>query len=279
MSELTELIRAHPGDVGVVVRDLEGRVLYEHLADRVFPAASTIKVPLLVRALQHVERGALDLSSPIEMRAVDQVPGAGVLHELDPGLRLTLRDLLTLMIIVSDNTATNLVIDRVGAEDVNAFSQSLGLRETILLGGLQLPPERRNARQLAGERNRTTPREITEVLARLVRGELLSPELTDVALGILSRQQYKDIVGRHVPRDANGDLLFRVASKSGELLGVRHDVGIVWSPKPVIVAIMSEGGTDPREHPDNRDVALLARIARHLLMIHGDILPAVTGLD
>ena len=106
--------RGYCGEVGLQISTLEGQLLATLGADAVFPAASTIKVPLLLLALERVQAGALDLNERFELHAGDRVGGAGVLHELGAGLRPSLQDLLTLMIIVSDNTATNLVIDSPG---------------------------------------------------------------------------------------------------------------------------------------------------------------------
>lgn len=269
----------YPGTAALVVEDLSGARLYAHAAERVFPAASTIKVPLLIRALQQVQAGTLDLTARIPMQAEDRVGGSGVLHELAPGLAPTVLDLLTLMIVVSDNTATNLVIEAVGGDDLNAWLAHAGIGDTHLVGKLQLPKHLRNAAQRRGERNRTSARDQARLLGGLARGEWLNSELTALALGILGRQQYLDILGRHLPRDPDGELIYRVASKSGELRGVHHDVGIVWLPRPLVVAVLSEGGPDPREHPDNADVGALARALWPVFSALGDILPAPEGLD
>lgn len=250
--------RGYVGEVGLLVTDLAGRELYALNPGRGFPAASTIKVPLLALALQEAQAGRLDLRERVTVGAEDRVPGSGVLHELGPGLNPTWEDVLTLMIVVSDNTATNLVIDRLGVEAVNAWLDGLGLSGTRLVGKLQLPPERRNEAQRRGERNRTTARDQVSLLGRLARGDLLDPCHTELALSVLSRQQFRDLLARHVPRGEDGEPLYRVASKSGELPGVRHDVGVLFTPRPLVVALLSEGGQDPREHPDNRDVAVLA---------------------
>lgn len=272
-------LRAHGyvGEVGVLVTDLAGQELYALNPGRVFPAASTIKVPLLVLALQEAQAGRLDLRERVTLRAEDRAGGSGILHELGPGLNLTWEDVLTLMIVVSDNTATNLVIDRLGVECVNDWLNGQGLTDTHLVGKLQLPPERQSEAQRRGERNRTAPRDQVNVLGRLVRGELLDAFHTDLALSILSRQQLRDILGRHVPRGADGELLYRVASKSGELLGVHHDVGVLYTPRPLVVAVLSRGGTDPREHPGNRDLTLLAAILWPLLAALGGVLTAPPG--
>lgn len=267
------------GEVGLSVRALDGTALIALHAERVFPAASTIKVPLLVLALERAQSGHLDLDGRVVMQDADRVPGAGVLHELSGGLALTWRDVLTLMIVVSDNTATNLVIGALGVDRVNAWLDAGGYGHTRLVGKLQLPPEQRNAAQRRGERNRTTAHEQTRILTRLARGELLDAEYTATALDILSRQQYRDLIGRRVPRRPDGTLLYRLCSKSGELAGVHHDVGVLYTPRPLVVALLSEGGTDPREHPDNRDVTLLADRLWPLLAALGKTASAASGGD
>lgn len=261
----------YAGTAALVVTDLHtGEVLHEEQADRPFPAASTIKVPLLVLALQAAERGELRLEDRVTLRAEDQVAGAGVLHELSPGLALSWHDVLTLMIVVSDNTATNLLIERLGVAEINAGFRSLGLETTRLVGPLQLPLARQNAAQRRGERNCTSAREQAALLRRLWHGELLGSLQRKRALDTLFGQQYRTLIGRGVPTDNLGHPLYRVASKSGELLGVQHDVGLLLTPRPLAVALLSEGGEDAREHPDNRDVqALSAALWRRLPALGG----------
>jgi len=247
-----------PSTVGLRVTDVTGAELIAWNAERVFPAASTIKVPLLVLALQEAQAGRLDLSARVTIQPGDRVPGAGVLHDLDGGLALTWRDVLTLMIVVSDNTATNLVIGELGVDAVNAWLAAQGLTGTRLVGKLQLPPGQRNEAQRRGERNATTARDQTALLRALVAGDVLDEAHTALALDILGRQQYRDLIARHVPCGPDGERLYRSATKSGELLGVHHDVGVLFTPRPLLVGLLSEGGVDPREHPENADVRTLA---------------------
>ena len=266
-----ELRRAgYTGEVGLLVTDFGGRELYAHAADAVFPAASTIKVPLLLMALEQAGRGDLDLAGRVSLRAEDRVPGAGVLHELGPGLALSWQDVLTLMIVVSDNTATNLLIGQLGQDRFNSWLTARGLNSTRLIGLLQQPPERQNAAQRRGERNRTTARDQVALLLSLLRGEGLTPQMQHLALDILSRQHLRDLIGRGVPAGPDGEPLYRVASKSGELRGVHHDVGLLWTPRPLVVALLSQGGEDPREHPANRDVTRLSAALWSLLTELGE---------
>ncbi|MEW6421905.1 MAG: serine hydrolase [Deinococcota bacterium] len=263
--------RGYAGEVGVLITDLGGHELYALNPDRVFPAASTIKVPLLVLALSEAQAGRLDLGERVTLQAEDRVPGSGILHELMPGLTPTWQDLLTLMTVVSDNTATNLVIGRLGLDRVNDWLSERGLTGTGLVGLLQLPPERQNEAQRRGERNRTTARDQAALLGGLVRGELLDSRHTGLALSILGRQQLRDILGRHIPRGPDGELRYRVASKSGELRGIHHDVGVLFTPRPLVAALLSSGGLDAREHPDNRDVSVLAGTLWPLLAALGGV--------
>lgn len=266
--------QGYVGEVGLRVCDVLGRELFALNPERVFPAASTIKVPLLILALEWAQAGRLDLEGRVTLQAADRVPGAGVLHELGPGLALSWRDVLILMIVVSDNTATNLVIGWLGVEAVNGWLTGQGWTDTRLVGKLQLPPEQRNPAQLRGERNRTTALEQTDMLGRLVQGKLLDAAHTALALDILERQQYRDLIGRGLPRAENGEHLYRLASKSGELGGVHHDVGVLYTPRPLVIALLSEGGMDRRELPGNRDVDLLSGALWPLLSalgkVHGD---------
>ena len=259
------------GEVALLITDLTGRELYALNAERPFPAASTIKVPLLVLALRRAQAGELDLAQRVVLRAEDRAPGAGVLHELEPGLALSWRDVLTLMIVVSDNTATNLLIERLGLDAVNAGFEELGLRHTRLVGSLQLPPERQNAAQRRGERNSTSARDQGRLLLELQRDAVLDGAHTTLALDLLGRQHLRDLIGRSVPHGQGGQPLYRVASKSGELPGVHHDVGFIYTPRPLVVALLSEGGLDPREHPSNRDVALLSARLWPLLAALGGV--------
>jgi len=261
-AQLEQTLQDFEGTFGLCVQPLEEGAFptLEWNADEPFPAASTIKVPILIAALQQVERGVLELGKRYPLEEGDAVGGAGVLHELEPGLKLSLQDYLTLMIVVSDNTATNKTIEIVGQDAVNALLE--GYPSTELVGQLQLPFEKQNERQRRGERNRTSPRDLTRLMNALNGGFLLNPDMTALALNILERQQYKDMVGRSLPRDEHGELTVRVCSKSGEILGTRNDVALVYGPVPYAIALMTKGGRDPREHPENSMVLLGARVSR-----------------
>ena len=261
--------QGYVGRAALVVQDARtGETLHAELPGEALPAASIIKLWLLVRGLCAAQTGAVPLNERLTVQAADRVPGSGILHDLGAGLNPSWQDLLTLMTVVSDNTATNLVIGRLELESVQAWLAA-DWPQTQLVGQLQLPPEERNEAQRRGERNTTTAEDAATLLGRLYRGELLDAAHTALALDILGRQQYRDILGRHVPRDVAGEPLYTVASKSGELGGVHHDAGLLMLPRPLSVALLSVGGSDPREHPDNRDVTLLSATLWPLLAALG----------
>ena len=263
--------QGYAGRAALVVQDADtAETLHTEGADETLPAASIIKLWLLVRGLRAAQVGQTGLGERLSMQAEDRVPGSGVLHDLGAGLALSWLDLLTLMVTVSDNTATNLVIGRLGLPDLQAWLAE-EWPQTRLVGRLQLPPDQQSEAQRRGERNSTTAAQAADLLGRLYRSELLDAAHTALALGILGRQQYRDVLARHLPRDASGEALYQSLSKSGELRGVHHDAGLLLLPRPLSVALLSVGGSDPREHPDNRDVDLLAATIWPLLATLGQV--------
>jgi beta-lactamase class A len=254
------------GTFGVMVRTLEpnptDRLEFGFQASEVFPAASVIKLPMLIDALRQVQAGALKLEDRHLMQASDHATGSGVLQVMDAGLEPTLRDLLALMIVVSDNTATNMMLDILGGVDaINArFAASppdgLGLETTRVLGKLQVAWEFKSEAQRQGRLAEITPLETLELLEQLWRGQLLGPEMRKLALEILGGQQYTEIIERYLPEGT------KTATKSGSITGVRNDVGIVYAPQPYVVALASKGSSDHREHMDNEGVLVLARVSK-----------------
>ncbi|NLN28181.1 MAG: serine hydrolase [Firmicutes bacterium] len=235
-------------------------------ADETFPAASTIKVPILYTALRLADLGRVSLSERIPLTAEDQVAGSGVLRDLEPGLEPTFYDLLMLMTIVSDNTATNMVIDRIGTAAVNDDAKDLGCLGTVLAGKLMLPKERQNAAQRAGHFNRTTPADMLRYVLALHAGEGLSVESRTVAHRILYRQQVTDSLVRLLPWPrTEPNMPWRIASKSGSIRGVRHQVGWLDGPGGAYAfAIMTKDCPDVRFSPENLGNLAVAKAMRTL---------------
>ena len=264
-AELTPLFKTFSGEVSVAYARLDGAESYTYHATEPTSAASLIKLPILLTVLERVSQEKLKLDERTSLKATDQVGGSGILHTLQAGLEPTLHDLLTLMMIVSDNTATNILIGRVGQDAINTFCQQHGLSGTKLVGKLQLPETEQNEAQRRGERNTTCAADMLGLLLGLVRGDLLPPAETELALSILKKQQYTEALARYLPTDPELDTPYiEVASKSGCLSGVWHDAGIVFSEGQPLYAlvVMTSGSRDRRFHFEQEGMLLIGEISR-----------------
>ena len=265
---LSPLIETFSGRVSVAFQRFSDGFSYTHYATETMSAASLIKVPILITALGQVARGKLDLTSRFELSEEDQVSGSGVLHVLSPGLRPTLRDLLTLMIVVSDNTATNMLIDIAGQEEVNDFCQSAGMSQTCLVGKLQLPERERNEAQRRGETNTICAADMLGLLTSLQRGDLLPPELTRLALDILEKQQFTEALARYLPTDEElSQDAVTVASKSGCIRGVWHDAGLFYdaSGEPLYTLVVMTSNSQDRSFSfEQEGMMLIAEVSRQV---------------
>lgn len=256
-TKLEPILNSFSGVIGFYAKRLDDGFTLEHNQNEVFSAASVVKVPILLEALRQVQHGMLKLETRIALPALEQVGGSGVLMAFEPGLEPTLQDYLTMMIVVSDNTATNICLDAVGGRDaVNASLKNWGCSSTTVVGKLMLTDDRKNAEQRAGKKAEVTPFESAMLLEKLYDFELLNPELTKLALEILEKQQYTEILARYLPDGT------RTATKSGQIIGVRNDVGIVLTERPYILALCSKNCTDERYHVDNEAVLALGKISR-----------------
>lgn len=261
---LVELVSRFDGEVSLCVSDMQGEMLFVHEEHRVFKAASLIKLPILSCALEQVQQDSLSLQDRLIVSRENQVPGAGILHEMETGLSLTVQDLLTLMVVVSDNTATNVLIEALGIDKINRHIKHIGLKNTFLVGKLQMPPEGQNEQQKAGQRSTTCAADMNLWLQKLIHTELLNPTLSQWATNVLKRQQDLNGIARRLPRTPEGELMFEVASKSGEIDLHRHDVGMVYAPRPYVVCLLSRGSKDLREHPDHPLTLSLAELSERI---------------
>ena len=223
------------GTMGVAIQDLtDGRTILLN-PDAVFAQASCIKVTVLAelyRQQQQSEEGATGkarLADLYTVNASDLVADSSIMGGLTPGVtRVTNRDLATFMVAVSDNSATNVLIDRVGMQNVNAMLDSLGLTHTRLQRKMM---DVKAARQ--GRENLSTPREMMTFFANLYQGKVLKKARTDEYFKQLATPKESDI-RRFIPDDV------MIANKPGELAGVRNDMGVVFATKrPFVIVVMA----------------------------------------
>ncbi len=243
------------GVFGVAAHDWATGERLSVSGDRSFITASVIKLPILLAALDQVQRGALRLDDRIELEAGDRVGGSGLLYEFDPGVRLSLRDYLTAMIVVSDNSATNLALRLVGVAQVNAYLDSIDLPDIRSHRPIRYP------KRLPGDApgiGTATPDGLVRLLDRLIEQSILTPDLCGLAVDILKRQQYMDGIPRYLPEAVV------VGHKDGWVNDVRADAGILFVPgrAPISLAVMADSLTDPREWPDHEGFLGIARISR-----------------
>ncbi len=226
---ILDIDRGLDGVMGVAIVDLTDGHKYLLHANDVYPQASSIKICILAELYRQAQQGKLKLTDLYSVNAADLVQDSDIMGGLTPGLtQITLRDLATMMVAVSDNSATNVLIDRVGMDNVNAFLNAQGLRDTRL---------RRKMMDLKaaaeGRENVSTPNEMLNLLQALYRGEILNKEMTDDFFKVLST--HKD---SWIPRNLPDDL--KIADKPGSLEGVRNDSGVIFVDKrPFVLCVMT----------------------------------------
>jgi beta-lactamase class A len=215
--------------LGIAIEDLSNGHMLLSNADETFPTASTIKIAILAELYRQAQQGKLKLTDSYTLQQSDLVGGSGISSALTPGTtKLTLRDVAALMISVSDNSMTNVLIDRVGLDNVNALLDSLKLTHTRLRRKMM---DIRAAAE--GRENVATPQELMLLLEALYRGKVLNKQFTDDYFHLLSTPK-----SSYIPRELPEDL--RIANKPGELEGVRNDCGVIFTgSRPYILCAMS----------------------------------------
>jgi beta-lactamase class A len=279
---LTRVARDLHGTLGIGLKTAWDGADFYLEPDRPFPTASVFKVPVLLELLVQAEEGRLRLDETVTLTEAMKAPGSGVLKELTSAPALSLRDLAMLMIIISDNTATDILVERVGHDAVNRRLAGWGFAVTrVIMDCRQLlfdlagrpagpfTPEARaeverilkaaprvfTGRAYADAGNNvTTPREMIALLEMLITPGRLPERVRAQALDIMRRQQVRDRLPLHLPPAAE------IAHKTGSIPGVRNDAGILFTPAgPVLIATFTRDLTD-----DAAGSAAIAEIGRLL---------------
>ncbi len=223
------------GVIGAAVIAPSGERL-SHNGNRRFVAASTVKIPIMIELFRQIDAGEHSLSDSYRLRAEDQSAGSGVMQDMHAGMEFTLGDLVYLMISISDNTATNILIDRVGMDQVNATMRRLGMADSTL--GRKM----RGRERLAGEEeNWATPDDYAAATAAVLSHRAASAEACAQMIALLEKQQNDRRIARYLPR-VDGP---RWGSKTGSLPGVVNDVGFIMTARgPLIISLFCEGQAD-----------------------------------
>jgi len=251
---LDGLADPHRGVVGYTVRDLEAGWSLSRRGDEPFPTASLIKVPILVTVFDLVERGLLSLDDKLTVLPIDVVPGAGILQHLHAGITITVRDAAWLMTTISDNTATNLLLDRIMIRRVWDTMEALGLPRSKVHSKTFL-----RASSVAMDSSAkyglgvTTADEMAQLFALLADGKAVSPRADSTMLAMLAANEDGQLLQRYVSG-------VRAPHKTGATDAVRTECTLWYLPRRVAACVLTRDNADTRWVIDSEPQLLMARM-------------------
>ena len=261
-SRLAPLLESHKGTVAVGVKNLTTGETWYHKGDAVMPTASLIKVAVLVDAYMQADEGKLNLRDKVILRDDDKVPGSGLLSpHFSDGASFSLRDAIRLMVAVSDNTATNLVLDKACIPNVNKRMADWGCPETrinakVFRGSTTSIDKARTAKYGLGS---TTAKEMVKIFEKIQTNDGVRPAIKLVMLEHLKKNDDKDKFTRLLPPGVV------VAHKDGAVSDARTDAGILFTPAgAIIVCVLTTDNADRRWVSDNAGNLLCAKVAREV---------------
>ena len=283
-AKLTALAGTHHGKITLYAEDITtGRTVAIN-ADTPVQTASVIKLTVLYEALQQIREGKTHFEDKVTLTRDDQVSGSGILPIFDTPQTLTFKDVLTLMIVLSDNTATNLAIDHLGLKNIDDRIVSLGLKDTWLYKKVYRPPAGpMPADQKIFGLGKTTAREMASVMKRFVTCDLNPPgstavptpadhALCDAAMHMLKNQFYRNSIPRYLETMDTTEGESAIGNKTGALDAVRNDVGVVFtkpsssgSGGPIIISEFTYDNQDQSWTPDNEAEVVMAKIAKQIM--------------
>lgn len=261
-ARLDPLAEAHKGKVAIAVKNLETGECYYRNADEVMPTASLIKIAVLIELYQQAQEDKVKLRERVTLHAADKVPGSGILTDhFSDGADFCLRDAARLMIAFSDNTATNLILERVGIKSVNERMKEWGFSETrinakVFRGSTTSVDPARTRRYGLGS---TTAREMVGLLEELQVHDRLRPFYKQAVLNHLAKNADKDKFKRLLP----GEVV--VIHKDGSTSDTRTDAGLIHTPGGIVaVCVLTTNNKDRRWQTDNAGNVLCARVAKEV---------------
>ena len=277
-SRLQAIAASHPGKVALYAEDLTTGQTVTIDADTPVQTASVIKLTVLYEALEQIRDGKAHFEDKITLTHDDQVFGSGILPLFDTPQVLTFKDVLTLMIVLSDNTATNLAIDHLGLKSIDDRIVSLGLKNTWLYKKVYKPPVGpMPADQKIFGLGKTTAREMAAVMRRFVTCDLNPPgnripptsadhALCDAAMHMLKNQFYRNSIPRYVETQDTTEGESAIGNKTGALDAVRNDVGVVFTKHgPILISEFTYANQDQSWTPDNQGEVVMAHLAKQII--------------
>lgn len=266
--QISEICEAFDGRIGLSATNLQTEETVGYQAEDVFPTASVIKLPVLLTLMQQVEDGLYSLDDPLMLRRGDQIGGSGLLQYLSPGLTMSLRDWAFLMMSISDNLATNVLIDHVGLQNVQMWLSENGYPDVALRRKIDFNILNKDQNELGT----ATPAGLTRMITAVFQQKHLTPAACTEMLRMMNKVGY-DRVGRYLPfepfgSDVPDEEKLQLAGKTGSLKGMRAQTAVVYRGKPeanngFAITVMNEGNPEPELwQPDAPGVLVIGRLAR-----------------
>jgi beta-lactamase class A len=275
--QLQSIAAAHQGKVAVYAQNLKTGETASLDADEPVKTASVIKMGILLDAAEQIRAGQASLDEKLVLTKANQVQGSGVLGQLTAPLSLPLRDTLHLMVVLSDNTATNMAIDRLGLEHINATLRAAGLKQTVLYKKVYVPAQGpMPADQPKFGLGKTTAREMASIMERLAECRLdldgSGPKpgdgpLCGALLHMLRQQQDRDDLPRYIEALDTSEHGSAIANKTGALDQVRNDVALIATKNgPVVIAAFTWENADQRWTGDNEAEKTLGKLGQAIVL-------------
>ncbi|MCI9676906.1 MAG: serine hydrolase [Lachnospiraceae bacterium] len=252
-------LKSYDGLMGIYIDDLMGNVVKINEKEK-FETASTIKLFILASLFERIEKGELSLSDMLEYKQEHAIDGSGVLSSMEVGTKLSVRNVATLMIIVSDNIATNMLIDFLGVGQINDCIQRLGCGDTILHNRIDF--------EKYSKLGTSTPEDYARMWVRMAQGKLISAKASEQMLEICRQQHYNTMLTKNLPpyyldADNYDEEIIYVASKSGSMNACRNDGGIVSTPYGKYVIVMfNKDFSDSQYYPDHPATVFGSKVSR-----------------
>ncbi|RDW20556.1 serine hydrolase [Oceanobacillus chungangensis] len=245
---IERIIEQAGGKWGISIEELDTNNSWSLNEEELFYAVSIIKIPIMIAVFTAYEKEKLYLSDTLELKVEEMVGGSGVLQHLSPGIKLTINDLITLMIIQSDNTATNMLINLIEKKNIQQTMKDIGMQKSKFYNKLMTVPA-----TLQGY-NEITAQEVTMMLKKIATGKIISRHACERMLAIMKKQQLTDCLPAKL-RQADSTIIgnipeWQLANKTGFVSGMRHDIGIFYVGDRVMVTTVLSKGLDDNHSKD-----------------------------